>query len=157
VSCALKNARLLLPQRNEQLNPLQNQQAVVKSRFSCTVLAGIFNSRNSLVWAEANPHAASVLSHTKNALRSTFWASTVNNFMIWSSLLPPRLSAHIYRVFLEEILPKLLEEILLTLRRNMWFQHYGTSYHSSRQVWEHLAATYKRSLDWMRQDSGLAS
>jgi len=79
------------------------------------------------------------------------WAGTVNNFMIWSSLLHPRLSAHIYRVFLEEILPKLLEEIPLTLRRNMWFQHDGTSDHSSRHVWEHLTATYNdRWIGWGR-------
>jgi len=49
VSFALKNTKLLLPQRNEQLNPPQNQLAVGKSRFTCSVLAGIFNSHKSLV------------------------------------------------------------------------------------------------------------
>jgi hypothetical protein len=37
---------------------------------------------------------------------------------------------------------KFPEEIPLTLRRNVWFQHDGTADHSSRQVREHLTATY---------------
>jgi hypothetical protein len=32
-------------------------------------------------------------------------------------------------VFLEEKLPEMLEEILLALRRNMWFQHNGVVAH----------------------------
>jgi hypothetical protein len=46
-------------------------------------------------------------------------------------------------VFLEEKLPEMLEEILLTLRRNMWFHHDGAAAHFARQVREHLTATYK--------------
>jgi len=37
----------------------------------------------------------------------------------------------------------MLEEILLALRRNMWFHHDGTMAHFARQVREHLTATYK--------------
>jgi hypothetical protein len=44
-------------------------------------------------------------------------------------------------VFLEEMLPELLEEIPLAFRRYLWFQHDGAAAHLARQVREHLTAT----------------
>jgi hypothetical protein len=46
-----------------------------------------------------------------------------------------------YRVFLEEKLPEMLEDIPLTLRRDLWFQHSRDTAHVVRQVLEHLTAT----------------
>jgi hypothetical protein len=37
-------------------------------------------------------------------------------------------------VFLEENLPEMIEEILLALRRNMWFQHNRAAVHFAHQV-----------------------
>jgi hypothetical protein len=46
-------------------------------------------------------------------------------------------------VFLKEMLPELLEEIPLSLKRNTWFQHDWAAADISRQVREHLTTTYK--------------
>jgi hypothetical protein len=46
------------------------------------------------------------------------------------------LSVQIYRVFLVEKLPEMLEEILLALKTaNMWFHHDGTVANFARHVW----------------------
>jgi hypothetical protein len=111
-----------------QYVPLQKQLAISKSRFSCSVIAGIFNIHNSLFWGEANPHAAFVHCHQK-CFAVSVWASFVRDSLIGSYVLLSRFSAQIDWVFLEEMLPELLEEIPLALRRNMWFQHNGAAGH----------------------------
>jgi hypothetical protein len=40
----------------------------------------------------------------------------------------------IYWVFLEEKLPEMMEDVLLALRGNMWFQHDRAAVHFERQV-----------------------
>jgi len=64
-------------------------------------------------------------------------------------MLPRRLSTQMYRVFVEEKLPEMLEDIPLALRRDVWFQHSRALTHFVRHVLEHLTATYNdRSLGW---------
>jgi hypothetical protein len=46
-------------------------------------------------------------------------------------------------VFLEEMLTELLEEIPMSLRKKMWFQHDRAAAHFALQIREHLTATYK--------------
>jgi hypothetical protein len=70
------------------------------------------------------------------------WVGIVNEFLIGPYLLPWWLSAQIYHVFLKEKLPEMLEEILLSVRRNTWFQHDGAAAHFAHQAWEHLTTTY---------------
>jgi len=72
------------------------------------------------------------------------------------------LSAQIYWVFPVEMLPELLEEILLALRGNMWLQHDGVAGHWARQVPEYLTANYKDrwigragSVAWPSRSPGL--
>jgi hypothetical protein len=57
-------------------------------------------------------------------------------------------------VFLDENLTEMLEEILLTLRRNMWFHQDRATTHFARQVREHLTATYKDR--WIERDGPVA-
>jgi hypothetical protein len=78
------------------------------------------------------------------------WAGVVPDVLIGPYLLTPRLSAQIYRVLLDEMLPELLEEIPLSPRRNMWLSHDGATAHFARQVREHLAATYENR--WIERD-----
>ena len=78
---------------------------------------------------------------TNIALRSMFGRAFVHDFLIRPYLLPLRLRAQICRVFVEEILPEMLEEIPLSLRRNM-FQHDGAAAYFARPVREHLTAAY---------------
>jgi hypothetical protein len=61
---------------------------------ACCTRQGIFNSHKSHVWAEANPHAASVHCHQQRFVVNV-WVD--NDFLIGPYLLPWRLSAWIYR------------------------------------------------------------
>jgi len=98
---------------------------------------GIFNSHNSHVWAEANPHAASVHCHKQHFVVNN-WTDIVTDFLIGPYLLPWWLNAQIYHVLLEENLSEMLEEIPLS---------------GPKTPQLHL----QRSLDWTGQDNGLAS
>ena len=60
---------------------------------ACFTREGIFNTQNSHVWAEENPHAASVHCHQQRFLVNV-WAGIVNDFLIGPYLLPRRLIAH---------------------------------------------------------------
>jgi len=62
------------------------------------------------------------------------WAGVVNDFLIGPYLLSRWLCAQIYLVFLEEKLSEMLEEILLSIRRNMWFQDNRAVAHIVHQV-----------------------
>ena len=62
---------------------------------------GIFNRHNSHVWAEANPHVASVDLHQQRFVFNV-WEGIFSDSLIGPYLLPQQLSAQIYRVFLEE-------------------------------------------------------
>ena len=115
---------------------------------------GIFNSHNSHVWPVANPHAASVHYHQQH-FEVNVRAGIVRDFLIGPYLLPWRLSAQIYRVFLEEKLPEMMEEILSAPTRNMWFRHDRVAIHFARQVWEHLIANYNDY--WIGQRGPVAS
>jgi len=66
----------------------------------------------------------------------------VHDSLIGPYLLPRWLSAQFYCVFLEGKQPEMLEEMLLALRRNMWFRHNGAVAHFADQVQEHLISTY---------------
>jgi hypothetical protein len=85
---------------------------------ACFTQEGIFNSHNSHVWADANPHAASVHCHQQRFVVNV-WAGIVNDFYSGPYLLCQWHSAQIYRVFLEEKLPEMLEEIPLSVKRNV--------------------------------------
>jgi hypothetical protein len=80
---------------------------------ACFTRERMFNNHNSHVWAEANPHAAPAHCHHQQRFVGNVWTGIVKDFLIGPYLLTRRLSAHIYRVFLEEELPEMLEEIPL--------------------------------------------
>lgn len=57
---------------------------------------------------------------------------------IGSCELPGRLRGEIYRDFLRDDLPVLLEDVPIAVRRTMWLQHDGASVHAHRIVKAHL-------------------
>lgn len=89
---------------------------------------GIFNSRNSHVWDEENPH-----SFCQRGFQTKFslnvWVGMVGDCLIGPYLLPNKLNGAIYTRFLEDILDELLENVPLNIRRHMWFQHDGAPAH----------------------------
>jgi hypothetical protein len=50
----------------------------------------------------------------------------------------PTASLALLIVFLQEVLPVLLEDLPLAVRRDMWFQHDGASAHFRAQTEQHL-------------------
>jgi hypothetical protein len=85
---------------------------------------GFFNCRNSHVWAEQNPHATVARNHQER-FAVNVWAGIIGDNLIGSYLLPPRLNGHIYRIFLEETVPELLQDVPLIVRQQMWMQQDG--------------------------------
>jgi hypothetical protein len=106
--------------------------------------------------ATDHPIAAFLHSHQQR-FTVYFWAGIVHDVLIGPYLLPSRLSAQIYRVFLEETLPELLEEIpLVTQEKHVAQPRRGCgSFRTSGPRISHR--NLQRSLDWTRQDCSLAS
>ena len=48
--------------------------------------------------------------------------------------MPSPLGEEIYQMFLREVLPELLEDVPLGIRRRMWFQHDGAPPHFYRNA-----------------------
>ncbi len=104
---------------------------------------GIINLRKEHLWAEDNPHAAV---QTKSLHRFTVhvWCGILGNSLIGLHFFHGTLNAQRYLHFLQEILPELLQEVPLALRRNMYFMHDGAPPHFCAQVRGILDTIYKR-------------
>nr|CAH7764637.1 unnamed protein product [Callosobruchus chinensis] len=94
---------------------------------------GIYNSRNSHIWDEENPHCI-----RQQGFQSKFsvnvWAGIVGDCLIGPYMLPNKLNGTMYTRFLEEVLDGTLEDVPLNIRANIWFQHDGASVHFSRSA-----------------------
>lgn len=91
---------------------------------------GIFNFHNTHVWADENPHSIMESRH-QHKFSINVWAGIIGDFLIGPFLLPNRLTGPLYRDFLENSLPELLEDVPLEIRRHMWFMHDGAPPHFS--------------------------
>lgn len=89
---------------------------------------GIFNTHNTHTWAHANPHTTVRRAHQVR-YSINVWAGIIGDYIIGPYQLPQRLTGDMYRQFLEETLPVLLEEVPLGVRRRMWFMHDGAPAH----------------------------
>jgi hypothetical protein len=68
---------------------------------------GIFNSRNSHLWAQENPNAKHMRSH-QQSFAVEVWAGIINDHLIGTYLLPLRLIGDIYLTLIQGILPVLM-------------------------------------------------
>jgi len=106
---------------------------------------GFFNSHNSHIWDEENPYATFV-NHHQHQFSVNVWAGIVGDCLIGPYLLPPRLNAHVYEIFLEEVLPELLDEHVplaqIDVLDGMWLQHDGAPAHFGINVRTHLNNAY---------------
>lgn len=66
----------------------------------------------------------------------------MDDYSIRPYVAPSRLNSQSYHVFLEDVLPDLLEDVPLGVRRDMWFQHDGAPAHFGQQVRDYLTTTY---------------
>ncbi|GFV60156.1 uncharacterized protein TNCV_3886741 [Trichonephila clavipes] len=87
---------------------------------------GIFNTRNSHSWAAANPHVTRTRAAQDRFLVNV-WAGILGDHLIGPYILPDRLTGPRYLIFLEQVLPELLDSAHVTAatRTSMWFQQDG--------------------------------
>ena len=79
-----------------------------------------------------NPHAT-VESNTQLHFTVNVWCAVVDDQLIGPFILEIRLTGEVYLRFLQEELPRLLEDVPLNKRGRMYLQHDGAP-HSSREV-----------------------
>ncbi|GFW00350.1 transposase-like protein [Trichonephila clavipes] len=127
------------------------QQRIVNPFFAASVLftdeasfsrEGIFNTRNCHSWAAANSHVTRTRAAQDRFLVNV-WAGILGDHLIGPYILPDRLTGPRYLIFLEQVLPELLDSAHVTAatRTSMWFQQDGAPAHFSISVRNHLDAT----------------
>lgn len=102
---------------------------------------GILNTHNYHVWSNENPHTIRPRSFQQR-FSVNIWAGIVHDYLIGPYLLPTRLDGESYLVFLQEVLPELLNHVPALIRRRMWFQHDGAPAHFSVDVRNALNIMY---------------
>ncbi|GFX26227.1 uncharacterized protein TNCV_948271 [Trichonephila clavipes] len=111
------------------------QQRIANPFFAASVLftdeasfsrEGIFNTHNSHSWAAANPHVTRTRAAQDRFLVNV-WAGILGNHLIGPYILPDHLTGPRYLIFLEQVLPELLDSAHVTAatRTSMWFQQDG--------------------------------
>lgn len=83
------------------------------------MMDGVFNSRNSHVWANENSHSVRLANSQRN-FSVNVWCGLINDRLVEPHIFPQRLTAVVYLDFLQNILPGLLDDVNL---RGMYFQH----------------------------------
>lgn len=97
---------------------------------------GVWNSRNSHLWAHNNPHAI-VQKNSQHKFCLNVWFGVVNDTLIGPHFFEGRLNGENYLDFLQTVLPNLLLAQNVN-RRGLHFQHDGAPPHFSLHVREHL-------------------
>lgn len=102
---------------------------------------GNVNLHNMHYWSIENPHWLRQVQH-QQPWSVNVWCGIVGNVIVGPYFIPGILNGNNYAQFLRNVLPTLLEEVPLTTRQCMWFQHDGCPAHSSRVATELLNETF---------------
>ena len=94
---------------------------------------GVNNTHNFHVWADENPQAT-VESNFQLRFSVNVWCAVLDDQLIGPFKLEGRLTGEAYLRFLQEELPRILEDMPLDKRGRMYFQHDRAPPHSSRDV-----------------------
>lgn len=94
---------------------------------------GINNTHNEHVWSLENPHAMRVR-HFQQRFSINVWGGIFNGRILPIIVLPNRLNAESYLMFLQNELNEMLEDVPVGLLNRMWFQHDGAPPHIGRNV-----------------------
>lgn len=102
---------------------------------------GICNLHNLHMWSDNNPH---VTRQCRFQVRFAVnvWAGILGDNLIGPYILPERLNGRTYYIFLNEVLPELLDNVPLADLRGMYFQHDGCPAHFALNVRQLLDARY---------------
>jgi len=110
---------------------------------------GVNNTHNSHMWADDNPHAT-VESNFQQRFSVNEWCAVLDDQLIGPFMMEGRLTREAYLRFLQEELPRLLEDVPLNKRGRMYFQHDVSPPHSSHEVRNFL--NYRFPGRWIGRD-----
>lgn len=91
---------------------------------------GEVNTHNLRYWAQENPHWYREIDHQR-IWKVNVWCGIVDTHIVGPFFFEENLNRFLYVDLLENELPRLLEDIPLQLRLNMWFQQDGCPAHTS--------------------------
>lgn len=98
---------------------------------------GILNLKNSHRWSTENPKEV-VESNFQIRFSINVWCGIIGDQLIGPFVFQNRLTGLVYKDFVENQLPVLLEDVSLEKRHQMLFQHDGAPPHYSQDVRQHL-------------------
>lgn len=91
---------------------------------------GTVNRHNMHYWSVENPHWLRHVEHQR-PWTVNVWCGLIGENLIGPYIIEGNLNGQKYSEFLEGVLPTLLEDLSLEVRRTMWFQHDGCPAHYS--------------------------
>ena len=102
---------------------------------------GISNTRNSHRWSHEIPHGTAE-TNVQRRFSINVWCGMIDYMLIGPVILDDRMTGQNYLDFLQNELPKQLEDVPLATRIAMYFQHDGAPSHYTRHVMQHLNDTF---------------
>ncbi|XP_063232473.1 uncharacterized protein LOC134536611 [Bacillus rossius redtenbacheri] len=118
-------------------NMPQFLQHVLFTGESCFTRDGLFNNRNTHVWADQHSHTTYPTRHQQR-FSVNILAGILNDSVLGPHILPPRLNAAEYLRFLHDVLLDMLDDVRLDIRASLWFQCDGVTAHYALCVRDHL-------------------
>lgn len=98
---------------------------------------GIVNLHNQHVWSDENPRDVFQGRHQQQ-FKINIWVGITGDCLLGPHILPPTLNGIVYRNFLINYFPTILEDVPLETRQNTYFMHDGAPAHYTLQVREYL-------------------
>ena len=103
---------------------------------------GMFNYHNVHLGVGENPY--SIRSYAaQHRFSVNVWDGFVSDALVVPYLLPSPLTSANYLIFLQQVLPTLLNTVPQHIRRHRWFQHVEAPTHDGRHVREHLNHVFR--------------
>lgn len=105
---------------------------------------GITNYHNAHFWTpkeDGNPNKKRVKG-SQRRFSLNVWMGIIDNHLIGPYFMPQNLNGECYEEFLREELFILMEDLPLSVRKNMWYQHDGCPAHYRRGVRDWLNENY---------------
>ena len=82
---------------------------------------GVFNYQSSVHWDPNHPHVINPFLY-RDPFGVNVWFGIVSDNLIGPYFIPKPMNCEEFIVFLQEVLPQLLENVPLNIRRLMWYQ-----------------------------------
>lgn len=123
---------------------LENEELISVTLFSDEATFtrnGITNLHNEHVWDIENPHAISE-NNFQHRFSVNVWGGIIDNVLLGPHIFDGNLNSLMYRDFLRDQLPLLLENVPLNVRRQMWLQQDGAPAHHGRIVADLLSTMF---------------